>query len=121
MGYVYVCVYVCVTSAEAAWERGRRGWRFGRPKDGCGRTRSDSRWRRRTAVGSSGWQAEGGKGVTATATAAAAVAAAAVRGGGEGRGRGRAQEEAAKEDENEEETEEAEKEEAERERRRAVG
>lgn len=45
----------------------------GRTRDGLGGTRS-SRWKQRTAVGSSGWQTEGGKGVTAATAAAAATA-----------------------------------------------
>lgn len=63
------------------------GW-FGRPKDGGKRTRS-SRWRQRTAVGSSGWQRSNGR-ATAAIVVVVVVAVVVVRGGGEGRGPGRA-------------------------------
>lgn len=67
---------------------GEGGGGFGRPKDGGKRTRS-SRWRQRTAVGSSGWQRSNGR-ATAAIVVVVVVAVVVVRGGGEGRGPGRA-------------------------------
>lgn len=64
---MYACV--CVASEKVGYagrEEEGKGW-FERPKDGGERTRN-SRWKQRTAVGSSGWQVEGGKGVTAAAS-----------------------------------------------------
>jgi len=94
---MYACVCVAWRRLDA---RKGKGW-FERPKDGGDRTRN-SRWKQRTAVGSSGWQVEGGKGVTAAAVVVVVVATAAaavvvvivivvivvVRGGREGRGSG---------------------------------
>ncbi|XP_025270094.1 protamine-like [Camponotus floridanus] len=60
------CTRVYASLRRGLDARKGRGW-FERPKDGGERTRN-SRWKQRTAVGSSGWQVEGGKGVTAAAS-----------------------------------------------------
>lgn len=85
--YERVCALLQRKLGTVKGEAGEgEGW-FGRPKDGGKRTRS-SRWRQRTAVGSSGWQRSNGRATAAAVVVVVAVVV--VRGGGEGRGPGRA-------------------------------